>query len=227
MSRRFLSLAALAVATLGLAGCTILQPRPNRTQYYSLSAVSGTGRASEQPTETNLAVGLGPLKLPDYLKRTERAVRVGPNQFRFLEEERWVEPIDTSIVRVLSQDLTERFGSVYVVTLPSFQTVRRAYDVPVEILSFESMPNGDAELHARWGIKDAQTGEILLNTETHITEAAAGTDADASVAALSRTLDRWSDEIAAALRRVHAAPPVSNTESAPATLRKGGKELRR
>jgi uncharacterized lipoprotein YmbA len=193
MNRRSLSLAALAVATMWVTGCSILQPRPE-------------------------------LKLPDYLNRTERAVRVGPNQLRYIEDDRWAEPIDANVARVLSQDLTARLGTARVLVLPTLQATRRTYDVPLEILHFESTANGNAELEARWGIKDAQTGAILLTTETHVTEPAQGADTAAAVAALSRALDRWSEEIAAAVPRVRAAHPTSSAEDGRPTRGKGSKE---
>ena len=227
MNRRSLSLAALAVATMCVTGCSILQPRPDRTRYYFLSAVAGPGQPSEQPVGGDLTVGLGPLKLPDYLSRTERAVRVGPNQLRYIEDDRWAEPMDANVARVLSQNLTAHLGTARVVVLPTLQAARRTYDVPLEILRFESTANGNAELHARWGIKDAQTGEIVLTTETHVAESAQGADAAAAVAALSRALDRWSEEIAAAVLRVRAAHPTSSAEDDRPTRRKGSEEPRR
>ena len=77
--------AGLLLMTLFAAGCSsLLAPRPNRTRFYVLSSTADVGAASERGTAVDFAVGLGPLKLPDYLNRTQRAVRVGPNQLRFL-----------------------------------------------------------------------------------------------------------------------------------------------
>jgi uncharacterized lipoprotein YmbA len=227
MNRRSLSLAALAVVPMCVTGCSILQPRPDRTRYYSLSAVAGPGQPGEQPMGGDLTVGLGPLKLPDYLNRTERAIRVGPNQLRYIEDDRWAEPIDANVARVLSQDLTARLGTARVLVLPTLQSARRTYDVPLEILRFESTANGNAELDARWGIKDGKTGEFLFTAETQIVEPATDSGTDAAVAALSRALGRWSDEIGAALTRVRATPSPSSAEDGRPTRRKGSKESRR
>jgi hypothetical protein len=186
----------------------MLAPRPNLTCYYFLSAMTNGGPTSERTPAIGLTVGLGPLKLPEYLNRTERAVRVGPNQLRFLENQRWTEPLEANVSRVLSQNLRERLETARILTLPTVLAVRRAYDVPLEILRFESTGKGDAELSARWGIKDGKTDEILVANETHIVEPATGPDAEAAVAALSRALGRWSDEIGSALLQVSAAHPV-------------------
>jgi uncharacterized lipoprotein YmbA len=205
-STRFTGLTAgLLLVILFAAGCSsLLAPRPNRARFYILSMTADTGAASERGTEVDLTVGLGPLKLPDYLNRPQRAVRVGPNQIRFLDDERWAEMLDANIVRVLSENLTARLGNARVLTLPTFIAQPRAYDVPLEILRLDSTAKGDAELSARWGIKDGKTGTFLVTRETHIVEPATGSDADAAVAALSRVLGRWSDDIGAALTRLRA-----------------------
>jgi uncharacterized protein len=197
---------ALAAATLFAAGCSgILAPRPNLTRYYLLSPMAEGAATSERGSDVEFTVGLGPLQLPDYLNRTERAVRVGPNQMRFLENERWAEPLDVSVTRVLSQNLTGRLERIRVVTLPTILPVQCAYDVPLEILRFESTAKGDAELDARWSIKDGKTGKILITNETRFVEPAKGPGADAAITALNRALGRWSDEIASTLLRVSAA----------------------
>ncbi len=209
MIRRTPLLAALVVTALLASGCSsLLAPRPNLTCYYFLSPMTNGGPTTERTADVGLTVGLGPLKLPEYLNRTERAVRVGPNQLRFLENQRWAEPLEANVGRVLSQNLRGRLETARILTLPTALAVRRAYDVPLEILRFESTGKGDAELSARWGIKDGKTDEILFTHETDIVEPATGRDADAAVAALSRALGRWSDEIGAALVQVSAAHPV-------------------
>jgi uncharacterized lipoprotein YmbA len=204
MTRSLFAIIALFAVTLPGAGCSVLAPRPNLARHYFLSADAAAQRTNAEAGQIDSTVGLGPLKLADYLNRAERAVRVGPNQIRFMENEYWAESLDANILSVLSQNLTARLGPARVVTLPTSLGGHRTYDVPLEILRFESTPKGDAELHARWEVKDTQAAELLLTTETHITEPAQSADPGAAVAALSRALSRWSEEIAAALERLRA-----------------------
>lgn len=209
MIRRTPLMAALVATALLAVGCSsLLAPQPNLTRYYFLSPMTDAGRPSTLTANVGLRIGLGPLKLPDYLNRTERAVRVGPNQIRFMENQCWAEPLDANVGRVLSQNVRVRLEAAQVVTLPTTLAVRRAYDVPIEILRFDSTGKGAAELSARWGIKDSKTDEVLFTHETDIVEPATGSDTEAAVAALSRALGRWSDEIASALVQVSAAHPM-------------------
>ena len=208
MTRHRPPMVPLAIAVLLIAGCSsLLAPLPDRTRYYVLSAAPKAADVSGSAVEVDFTVGLGPLEIPDYLNRSERAVRLGPNRMRFHDNERWAEALDASTLRVLLQDLAARLGNARVIALPTLVSARRTYDVPLQILRFESTANGDAGLEARWGIKDSATDEILFSGETHLVEPAGGTDTEAAVAALSRVLDRFSEQIATALTRVRATHP--------------------
>ena len=53
-----------------------------------------------------LILGMGPVMLPDYLKRSELATRVEPDQVQFSDIDRWAEPLRNDFPRVLSEDLS-------------------------------------------------------------------------------------------------------------------------
>jgi len=86
MSKR--EVLALLLCAL-LVGCSPLAPRPDPSRFYVLSPLSDS---EHNPTLAGLALGLGPIKLADYLRRPEIATRVGPNQLRFAEFARWQSP---------------------------------------------------------------------------------------------------------------------------------------
>lgn len=186
-----------------LAGCgSLLAPRPDRTQHYVLSPVPVAEGQIRRLASRDGVVGIGPIQMPDYLSRSQRAVRVGDNQLRFLDEERWAESLESGIGRVLLQSLAARLPDARVVHLPTLSTLPRTYDIPFEILHFLSTPDGAAELHARWAIKATGKGAILFVGECKLAEPSRSPDAAAAVAAMSQALDRCGEEIAAELTRV-------------------------
>ena len=120
MTRHRPPMVPLAIAVLLIAGCSsLLAPLPDRTRYYVLSAAPKAADVSGSAVEVDFTVGLGPLEIPDYLNRSERAVRLGPNRMRFHENERWAEALDASTLRVLLQDLAARLGNARVIALPT------------------------------------------------------------------------------------------------------------
>ncbi len=63
-------LAAL-ISALIFAGCSVLAPQPDLTQYFILTPISegNPGGASQQPIASNseLVIAVGPIKFPGYL----------------------------------------------------------------------------------------------------------------------------------------------------------------
>jgi hypothetical protein len=56
----------------------------------SLNEISLAAAAVAEPVE--LSIGIGPVTLPAYLKRTRMVIRRADNELQFLEAERWAEP---------------------------------------------------------------------------------------------------------------------------------------
>jgi uncharacterized protein len=200
------AMAAGLVLTVGLAcavnACALLQPQPDRSQFFLLASQGALAR--EVGRETNIAVGLGPVKFPEYLDRNRIPTRVSDTRIEYSERDFWAEPLDRNLVRVLSQDIAMQLGTEKVVTFPWIAGLRLTYTVPVEVLRFESDASGTASLEARWSVKDGKRGDVLATMESHFSEPPTGAGRDAAVAALSRTLGRLGEAIAAEIQRLDA-----------------------
>ena len=80
---------AFLAITLGLlvcaaAACNPLAPQPDRTQYFVLSPTAASGAAASTASTARLAVGVGPIKFPDYLKRPGVVTRASSDRLRGL-----------------------------------------------------------------------------------------------------------------------------------------------
>jgi uncharacterized protein len=202
MSRRATLLALIVLHAL--PGCSILKPQPDPSRFYVLTA---SVDAPAAPSEASgLTLGLGPIKLPDYLDRAPIVTRVAPNQVVFSDFERWAEPLERNVGRVLGEDLSRLLNTERVISLPAFVPIAVRFEIPVEVLRFESDDKGVVELWARWAIRDPNTRQLLHTSESHIIEAASGTETQAVVAALSRAVGKLGEEIAAEVRRLAAKP---------------------
>jgi hypothetical protein len=189
------------------AGCSFLAPQPDVSKFYVLTSRAGAGVAelSASPNLGRPMVAVGPVRFPDYLNRSQMAVRLSENEVQFSDVHRWAEPLETNFKRVLSQDLALALGRVDVIIHP-YVGRRPLYEVPLEVLRFEVDGDGMAHLTARWAIRDGKTRAALYTAESQLTEPAAAPGVEASVVALSAAVIRLSDEIAAALRQVEPSP---------------------
>src|SRR5215472_9833670 len=103
-------LVALLAVIIGLAsGCSVLEPQKDHTRYFVLTPTSSDNAiapARTTRTSRDLLVGLGPITLPRYLERPEVITRLSNTEFSVSANDRWGEPLEANVSRVLEQDLS-------------------------------------------------------------------------------------------------------------------------
>jgi uncharacterized protein len=193
--------ALLMVAVFTMAACSILKPQPDPSRFYVRTATESRVGDAESRAASDLTVGVGPIKFPDYLDRSPLVTRLGPNRVAFSDFERWAEPLDGNFSRILIENLVRLLNTEKILSLPSFVPITVRYDVPIEVQRFEGDEQGNVELVARWAIRSPTDDKLLRTGESRITEVG-GSKTEEVVAALSRAAGKLSAEIAAAIRQV-------------------------
>src|SRR5262245_55378758 len=84
------------------AGC-LFKPTTVATRHFLLAPLPQS--ATNAPVGDNPAVGVGLVKIPDYLSRTSLAVRLGTNEIQYLETVLWAEPLEQSFQRAVAANL--------------------------------------------------------------------------------------------------------------------------
>ncbi len=186
-----------------LAASACFGPRADPSTFYVLSAVAPPAAANNS---IPVVLGLGPVTLPAYLDRSELVTRVGENQLAVSPTERWAEPLDGSVVHTLEANLEALLRPEEILAYPWYASAGVVYGVEVDFTRLEADGTGTVTLEAEWAITTGDHEETLHRDRSSLTEAAAGPNADAAVAAMSRALSRLSEQIAAGLRSVHGAP---------------------
>ena len=204
--RRFVALATLAGLT-GLGGCNLLAPRPDPSRFFVLDPLPlATSRAAVTTLPPEIAVGLGPIRLPDYLKRPELVTRTGPTEVQPSRIDRWAEPLDLAVPRVLALNLAARVGPRSFQSWPWYDTQRPDYQVELTFERFERDADGNAVLAVAYRVRDLRPqGKVVLR-ETRLERSPAAPDSASLVAALSSSLDDLSRELAAAIDELHRHP---------------------
>lgn len=196
-SRRRLRLAGpgLAVLLLAVGGCAAALP----SRLYTLAPASD---AQSAEAGNGPLLGLGPVSLPDYLDRPEIVVRTGDYGVRLAELDKWAEPLEPMLLRVLAERLRRETGSREVVLLPSRRESEPATAVVVDVDRFDASEAGDVVLDARWRVGQTESGRTLRTGRSVIREKGTPVPAYAGiVAAMSRAVDGLAREIAAAVPR--------------------------
>jgi uncharacterized lipoprotein YmbA len=195
-------LITLALCAIMVAGC--LSPRKDDSRFYVLSPVAVD--SSIAASSRQILLGLGPVKLPDYLDRKEVVTRYGPNRVELSNVDRWAEPLNADFTRVLAQDLSADLGTQRITFYPWYNTTHVDFQVKVDVYRFESDADGKIDLAAHWQVLDG-TGKLLVVRDSTYSETAKPGDAGDDAAAMSRALGRLSQEIASVIQ---ASPLPTN-----------------
>jgi len=197
---------SLRVALLTLVpalqmSCSVLEPQPDRTRFFVLRSLAEPVQG-EEPSSSGMALGVGPVRIPDYLDRPQLVRRLQGNRVEIGEQTRWAEPLPSGFVRVLSQNLRDLLGAEIVRLYPWPLSEKLDYAVGVDVSRFEPEADGNVELSAVWSIRDGSSRQLLRTNEVTIKTPIASPGADGSVNALSEALADLSRNIAGAIQQL-------------------------
>jgi uncharacterized lipoprotein YmbA len=193
---------ALIVASLMPAGCVNLgKGTIDPTRLYVLDSLAGTGAEAQAARGgSGLAVGVGPIELPEHLDRPQIVTRASRNELRLAEFAQWAEPLGSNVSRVLMENLSILLATDQVVVFPKRVPIPIDYQVAVKLTRFDAESGGNAQLDARWAIFGDDGKKMLLKAKSSYAEPVGSADYGAMVVAESRTLEALSREIAAAIQ---------------------------
>jgi uncharacterized protein len=198
-SRRELIVAAAVLCVLAAGGC--FSPQPDPSKFFVLAPAPAAAANSIAPAGISASstptIGLGPIKLPEYLDRDEVVTRVGPNGLELSDKDRWAEPLSDNFRQVLAQDLTQSLGTHSIMFFPWVGTTRIDYLVRIDVYRFETDPNANAQLVAHWQVLDG-SGKLLYAGDSNLSEQAQ--PGEPVAAALSRTVEGLARQIASAIQ---------------------------
>ncbi|MDD2767768.1 MAG: PqiC family protein [Methylococcus sp.] len=187
-------LLASSLSALLLSGCGT---SPD-TRFYVLSAAQEPLR-QVAGREREIALGVGPVELPEYLDRPQIVTRTDQNELQLGEFDKWAESLKDSVSQVLAENLAAYLPSRKVVVYPWKRSTQVDYQLVVKVIRFEGS-GGESVLSVRWSVSSGDGKTELLVRESRYTEPAVGTDYHATVAAMSRALGRFSRDAAEAVR---------------------------
>ena len=199
----------LTVVTLGaslvlLGGCIGGKTQPSR--FYILTALPSS-EPGKQSAEHRIAIGIGPVELPEYLNRPQIVTRANRNQLHLAEFDQWAEPLKDNFSRVLAENLSVLLSTEHVAIFPWDGSTPIDYQVAVEVTRFEGTTGGGTSLIARWSIFGKGGRELLLRRRSCFSEPGGAKDYDATVSAMNRTLADLSREIAAEIKAISQKAP--------------------
>ncbi len=184
--------AIFLLSLLLLCGCA---SKP--TNYYVLHSLQGEAPGVKMArAENGLTIGVGPIKIPEYLDRPQMATRSTAYSLQFDEFNKWAEPLEKNLARVLAEDLSILLSTDRVVVFPWAGSLDVLYQVTVDVTQMEYTPDGKAILVAGWSVFGNNGEKLLAVKRSRIIVPMQSTGFEAIASAQSRAVGDMSREIA-------------------------------
>lgn len=163
--------------------------------YYALEPV---GNYVAHDDEGSPVMAVGAFRMPEYLNRSQFVTRGSGAEIIVDDVNRWAEPLDDAIHRVLATNLDVLLDSLVVVAYPSTAIAHNDYRLVGRIDRFISDPDGIVILRVQWGIADAKGAIVLPSRRARFESQAAKPGDPGSIAqAMSDALAQFGSAIAA------------------------------
>ena len=190
---RFLAAAALCAI---LTGC--FSANTVTTRHFMLAPAPATNASS-----TGLRVGVGVVRMPDYLLHDSLAVRKSDDEITYLETAVWAERLDKDFGRTLAANLSEMIPTDQV-RLGTWRAQDVSLEIYVTVEQFDVDQSGKGTLEAWWRITSPGGSKVLKSGEAHLTKAgqSPGNNAQNIVTTLSNLTADFCGMLASAIREV-------------------------
>ncbi len=195
----------IAAAGLLLCGCLDLKPAGHTARYFVLSPVTNTPPAGATP----MPIGVGFVKVPDYLFKDTIAVRKSNTEVEYLLTDLWAEHVNIGFQRVLAADLTSMVPAS-LIRLSEWRPQDIVAGIYVTVEQFDVDQQGKGVLIAWWRVVSPTGDKVLKSAQFRgsVVGPSPSADPQAATATLSALVGKLSAEIAQAVREAPAEKPA-------------------
>lgn len=182
----------LAGVMLMLTGCTSISPP---TSFHTLNAALADGTVITQ--RPDLSLGLGPIELPEMLKRPQLVIRANTSDMELSEFHQWAGDLEDTMTRTMAAQLMEVIGTEKVAIYPWARHRAIDYQMRIDVLRFDGALGGEVVLTGTWTLADGDGRKEIDTRAFSFAENTAGGSHTDLVEAMSRLVARLSAAAAA------------------------------
>jgi uncharacterized lipoprotein YmbA len=186
----------LGLIAVVLCGCASSPP----SRFYILSSLKNPEPAKPANSAAPaIVVAVGPIVIPDYLDKPGIVTRSGKNELNVNDFHRWAGDLESILSRTVIENLSallpiDRFSVVR--WSPGMQApVPITYRLTMDVMRFDVTPSDAAFFETGWTLSGKEKEPMLMRRSV-ISAPVKGTDYDEMVAAMSKTIEDFSREIA-------------------------------
>lgn len=175
-----------------LAGCS------GKSDYYTLQPRL-LPQYELRSIKTEHIVGIGEVKLADYLEKKELATRLDHGRMRIRQKNLWAGALNRNIQRVLKVNLSQLIPSRTFLAYPWEEPVSDTHRLFLSIDQFDGDANGTVTFMGHWSLVDQRENRLVTGENFLLTQRG-DPDTSGIVRTQSRLLERLSRIIAQKIR---------------------------
>lgn len=181
-------------------GCLSLKPTTDTTHYYTLLNTYTASLNSSNPS--GLVLGVHQIDLPGYLESPRMVTRYNEYKLDYSEYNRWAEPIDKIIGRLLQDSLESAKGIDTVSIFPWSEPLEYDYTLKIKLKRFEALGSNQALFQARWNLLKGNSDKVITEQEINIVSEWDGRDYTSFAQAMSESCGEFIRKIEATLEAI-------------------------
>ncbi|MEJ2475256.1 MAG: PqiC family protein, partial [Desulfobacterales bacterium] len=180
----------LVMGLFFLNGCL---GRSQSPRFYTLSPLTEDKAMAKSDTQArDTRIGIGPIKVADYLDQSKLVTRTGDNRLLKAEFDLWAGALKDNLTNVLAENIGLLLPTERIFIYPWRLSEPVDYQVILDVVRFDGDLEKEAWLVARWSIVGGKDKELLEVDRSSIREPVTGSGYEALVTAQSRALARLS-----------------------------------
>jgi len=186
------SITLCVVMSLLIGACGSSPP----VRYFALSPMDSVQR---QVPDDAVTLGVGPIRMPEYLNRSQLVTRGSGAELEVDDFSRWAEPLTDALHRVVSTDVDNMMSGVMVIAFPWEAVVHNDVDYRLlgEVTRFDADRSGRVVLDIQWTIYDVSAEVVTVppRRRSYETRAARSDDPANIASAMNDALAMFSRDV--------------------------------
>jgi len=182
---------------LALTACIQLGGDVKPQHYYLLSPLAEAN--SDAETSHNLIFSR--VEFPTYLDRPQIVTRSLQDELQISNNDRWGEPLQDNLVRVLKENLQRRLNGLRISSFPWQPVADNGLRLKMIINQFDGTLGQQTNVDLRWALTETASKQVLVQKH-FINHQPIGSNPADLVAGLSRAVNQLSEEISQEIMRI-------------------------
>ena len=194
-NRNCYQLIIYVIFVLFLNGCVSVPNSPN-PKFYTLYTPDKEKSSQEFNVLDNTIIGVGPVRIPEYLNRPQIMVSNKDRTIVFDEFNRWAESLDFALARLINKDLTLMLKDAAFQMFPWDMAVAVKYQVIADVVQLENNLNRDLVFVTQWSIINLEKKRAVFTKRSEFNQSISPHNYYGLTEALSEVVMSLSAEIA-------------------------------